>query len=75
MEISVIITAWNRQEFLHEALESLNRQEYSRDEFGIIIVSNFNLSNNIFQDFPDLTITHIREFASDLHGHYLYPGI
>ncbi|MEM3852096.1 MAG: glycosyltransferase family 2 protein [Methanomassiliicoccales archaeon] len=39
--VSVIITAFNRKEFLSEALDSLAAQTADRDSFEIIVVKNF----------------------------------
>ena len=39
--ISVIVTAYNRRQYLPEALRSLEVQTLSRDEFEVIVVKNF----------------------------------
>lgn len=39
--ISVIITAFNRREFLNESIMSVLKQSLPRDEFEIIVVKNF----------------------------------
>lgn len=39
--ISVIVTAFNRKEFLKSALESLVEQRISKNEFEVIVVKNF----------------------------------
>ena len=41
IEISVIVTAYNRKEFLKEALESLNNQTLGKDKFEVILITNF----------------------------------
>ena len=40
--ITVIVTAFNRQNFVKEAVESVLEQNLARDEYEIIVVNNFN---------------------------------
>ena len=39
-EISVIICSYNRARYIREALESLYRQDISKDFFEVIVVDN-----------------------------------
>ena len=47
--ISVIITAFNRQNFVKEAVESVLEQNLEREEYEIIVVNNFN--DPVFDEF------------------------
>jgi glycosyltransferase involved in cell wall biosynthesis len=40
--ISVIITAFNRQDFVHEAIESTLRQTLGKEDYEVIVLNNFN---------------------------------
>ena len=39
--ISVIVTAYNRRQYLPDALRSLEAQTLSKDKFEVIVVKNF----------------------------------
>ncbi len=66
--ISVVITAYNRKEFLYNAINSLNSQDYR--DFEVILVTNFDYNLNRFQS---LAIKNIVMEGSQ--GLFLYTGI
>ena len=42
--ISVVITAYNRKEYLEEALQSLELQTFEKDRFEVVLMTNFDFS-------------------------------
>lgn len=72
MLISVIITAYNRQEFLADAVKSVLNQDFDRKNYEIIVIKNYKNydmdkfleSNNVINIIMDGTI-----------GEFLYKGI
>ena len=53
--ISVIVTAYNRKEFLKDALESLLMQNLPEDQFEVILITNFEYNT---EDYKFLRIKH-----------------
>lgn len=55
--VSVIITAYNRQKYLGNALNSVLNQTLDKDKFEIVVIKNFELSeinyNNIIDIYDD----------------------
>ncbi len=51
--VSVILTAYNRSEFIHEAINSILLQDYPKEYFELIIASNFevDLDLQVFDKF------------------------
>jgi Glycosyl transferase family 2. len=47
--ISVIITAYNRKEFLLDAIKSALKQTLPKDKYEIIVIKNFK--DNLIDDF------------------------
>ena len=54
--ISVIVTAYNRREFLLDAVNSALNQTLPRDEYEIIVVKNFSEYDNILKNLGVTTI-------------------
>jgi glycosyltransferase involved in cell wall biosynthesis len=70
VEISVIVTAYNRKEFLNEALSSLEKQTIDKNNFEVILLTNFKY------DVSDFTTINIRHFILDgTVGEYMYKAI
>ncbi len=65
--ISVILTAYNRQEFLSDALNSLNNQ--TMKDFEVILITNFDYDYSKYK----MKIKHI--ISSGNIGEFLYEGI
>lgn len=71
LPLSVIVTAYNRREYLADALESLRRQDASRDDFEVIVVKNFEDSylDGIIEDMGALSLycdsPYLPSFTSD----------
>ena len=53
--ISVIVTAYNRKEFLKDSLECLLKQTISLNEFEVILITNFEFNA---EDYHNLKIRH-----------------
>ncbi len=68
--ISVVVTAYNRKQFLPYALNSIQNQILSKDEFEVILVTNFTYD---LDNYSDLNIKHIVMEGS--LGEFLYAGI
>ncbi len=68
--ISVIVTAYNRKQFLSYALNCLHNQTLSKDEFELILITNFAYD---LDNYKDLNIKHIVMEGSI--GEFLYAGI
>ena len=65
--ISVIICTYNRQEYIIEALESLNKQVLPKDQFEVIVADNNSIDNTgelVLQykrEHPDLQLIYLNE--------------
>lgn len=70
VNISVILTAYNRKEFLADALESLVSQTINKDEFQVIIISNFDYN---VERYDTLNIKKIQ--SEGTLGQYLQIGV
>ncbi|MGC8558332.1 MAG: glycosyltransferase [Nitrososphaeria archaeon] len=68
--ISIIITAYNRDNFIHEAVKSILRQHCMPEHIEIIIVSNFDLQ---IDDGDKVEIRKIK--MEGKIGEYLHTGI
>jgi len=68
--ISVVVTAYNRQEFLSEALNSLSSQTITKDEFEVIVITNFKVQHCPFTEFE--IQYHVMEGTA---GEYMLKGI
>ena len=71
MKISVLLTAYDRRDFIAEAFRSVLAQTLNYSEFEIIIVSNFEYATDDF--ISDLHITKI--VSEGTIGEFLYKGI
>ncbi|AAT42890.1 glycosyltransferase [Picrophilus oshimae] len=70
--ISVIITAYNRKEFLLDAVKSALNQTLSKEKYEIIVIKNYNDDN--IDEF--LNKNNIKNIIMDgTIGEYLYKGI
>jgi glycosyltransferase involved in cell wall biosynthesis len=67
--ISVIVTAYNRTQYFEHALKSLADQSFSKDNFEVILITNFECKVDVF----DLKVKHI--VMDGNIGHYLVRGI
>lgn len=56
-KVSVVITAYNRKEFVYQAIESVLNQTLDRSMFEVIVVSNFDI--NIANIPKDIDLTNI----------------
>ena len=70
-KISIVITAYNRKQFLSQAIESIAKQEIDRSELEVIVVSNFELDDNLFKG--DIAISSI--VMDGTIGEFLYAGV
>lgn len=70
-KISVIITAYNRRNFLMQAIESVIHQEIDHSEYEVIVITNFKIELNMFS--PDLQISSI--VMEGTIGEFLYAGV
>jgi len=70
-KISIIVTAYNRKQFLSQAIESIAKQEIDRSEFEVIVVSNFELDSSLFN--YNVAISSI--VMDGTIGEFLYAGI
>lgn len=71
LRVSVVITAYNRRNFIYEAIQSLVQQTLNLSMFEVIIISNFNIDTNIFPKSLEM-----RLFIRDgIVGEFLYEGI
>jgi len=71
IEISVIVTAYNRKEFLKDALESLNNQTLEKNKFEVILITNFEY--NTYENLNGVNLKHIIMDGS--LGKFLHRGI
>ncbi len=71
--ISVIVTAYNRKEFLKEALASAVNQDLNRDFYEIICIKNFK-DANIDSYIKENNIINIVEDNRKI-GEYIYQLI
>ena len=71
IEISVIVTAYNRKEFLKDALESLNNQTLEKDKFEVILITNFEYDP--YEYIKEVSVKHIVMDGS--LGEYTHRGI
>ena len=69
IRISVIVTAYNRKEFLPDALNSLINQTLTKNEFEVILLTNFAYDTT---SFGALNINHI--VLDGTIGEYLYKA-
>ena len=69
LEISIIVTAYNRTQYLDQALTSLANQSFQKDNFEIIVITNFQYR---FAD-NNLKIKYI--IMEGTIGNYLSTGI
>jgi len=70
-KVSVIITAYNRKEFLEQAIESILIQDMDPSVLEIIVVSNFELDSNLTS--MGIKISSI--VMEGTIGEFLYAGI
>jgi len=70
-KISIVITAYNRKQFLSQAIESIAKQEIDRSELEVIVVSNFELDDSLFKG--DIAISSI--VMDGTVGEFLYAGV
>jgi len=70
-KVSVVITAYNRKQFLSQAIESIAKQEIDRSEFEVIVVSNFKLDDSLFN--KGMAISSI--VMDGTVGEFLYAGV
>lgn len=71
MNISVIITVYNRKEYIRNAIESVIKQETDASRYELIIVSNYNLEIDQFS--TKIPIYNI--VMEGNVGEFLYVGI
>lgn len=69
--ISVIITAYNRKDFLMEAINSVLDQRMDPSEYELIVVTNFHMELDHFS--PNLDISSI--MMDGAVGEFIYAGI
>ena len=69
--ISIIVTAYNRTEFLKDALESLDRQTADHHQFEVILITNFEY--DIEKYVESLNIKHYN--IEGTHGEYIGKGL
>lgn len=69
-KISVIVTAYNRKEFLHTALYSLLNQSIDKKLFEVLLLTNFEFD---IKEFSNLTIHHY--ILEGSVGEYMYNAI
>jgi len=70
-KISIIITAYDRKQFLPQAIESIAKQEIDRSEFEVIVVSNFKLEDSLFN--KGMAISSI--VTDGTVGELIYSGV
>jgi len=70
-KVSVVITAYNRKQFLSQAIESIAKQEIDRSELEVIVVSNFELDDSLLKG--DIAISSI--VMDGTVGEFLYAGV
>lgn len=71
MKISVILTAFNREKYIPEALKAILNQTLDHSNFEVIVISNFKVSNP-----KDGSVFPIRNIIqSGSFGEYLYTAI
>jgi len=70
--ISVIITAYNRKEFLLDAIKSALKQTLPKDKYEIIVIKNFK--DNLIDDF--MNENNIKSILMEgTIGEFIYTGI
>lgn len=69
-EVSVIVMAYNRKEYLGDALNSLAQQTASKSMFEVILITNFEYP---VEKYRGLNIRHLQ--MDGFIGEYLYSGI
>lgn len=70
--ISVIITAYNRKEFLLDAIKSALKQTLPKDKYEIIVIKNFK--DNLIDDF--INENNIKSILMEgTIGEFIYTGI
>jgi glycosyltransferase involved in cell wall biosynthesis len=70
-KVSVIITAYNRREFLEQAIESVASQDIDPALVELIVVTNFELDSNLFS--KGIKISSI--VMDGTIGEFLYAGV
>ncbi len=70
IEISVIVTGYNRKEFLSSALNSLMRQSLNKELFEVLLFTNYEYN---LDDFMSLEIHHY--ILEGSVGEYMYQAI
>ena len=69
---SIIITAYNRKNFLLDAIKSAINQTLAKNQYEIIVIKNFN--DEIIDDF--INQNHIKNiFMDGIIGEFLYKGV
>lgn len=71
MKISVILTAFNRKNFIQDALLSILKQEFDFSSFELIVITNFDFELPTVE--KELIIKHI--VMEGTIGEYLFQGI
>ena len=72
VDISVIITAYNRKKFVAEAIRSVFNQNYDTSKIELIIVSNFDVD----MPAPQPTVMKLKTIKSEgTMGEFLYQGV
>ena len=69
--ISIIITAYNRKEFLLDAINSVLKQTVDKSSYEIIVISNFDVDVSQFD--PEYEIRTV--FMDGTIGEFLFRGI
>lgn len=69
-EISVIITAYNRDQYLEQCVNSVINQNIAKDLYEIIIIKNFKSPVDRMADAENIIIMHsdVRELGPKLHA-------
>ena len=61
--ISVIITLYNRTQFIHEAIESVINQTLNKDLYEIILISNIPIDTSNYGKIVELSIIEDKEIG------------
>lgn len=71
MNVTVVITAYNRKNFIRNAVESVIRQELDSSRYEIIIVSNYNIELDQFPKNMPISVI----IMEGTVGEFLFAGI
>jgi glycosyltransferase involved in cell wall biosynthesis len=71
VKISVIITAYNRRQFINEAIDSVLAQKFDHSLMELIVVTNYYVDTSIYEN--QIDIKHI--LMSGTIGQFLCAGI